>query len=91
MKQTLSNFDLQRTWVNWVNTFSHDYPDENRGKSPSYWTKVKYDRLYRWDELPLKFEDWLMAHGAYVKSSSGKRYLEFCTPEQATWFILKWL
>jgi hypothetical protein len=37
------------------------------------------------------FEDWLFSQGAIVKQVKGKRHLEFMTPEQATWFKLKWL
>lgn len=37
------------------------------------------------------FGDWLWEHyGARFVQIAGKRYLEFCTEEQLTLFLLKW-
>lgn len=84
MKQTLSNADLQKIWAKWMSNFE--------GQPISgLQQRLKYDNQHRHYGLAQRFETWLFSQGAVVKQVNGKRHLEFMTPEQATWFILKWL
>ncbi len=36
------------------------------------------------------FVKFLDTYGAYIHEERGKRYIKFLTPEQATFFILRW-
>ena len=82
-KQTLSNANLQKVWTNWLLTLQDQYISR-------YGLRRDYDSCYRYAGPAWVFEDWLFSQGAIVKQVKGKRHLEFMTPEQATWFKLKW-
>ena len=89
MKQRLSNAELQNIWIKWIDTFYDQTEDTIRSKK--FRRRSRYDYLNRNSKIAIQFEDWLMSYGAVVKQENGKRYLEFITSEQATWFILKWV
>jgi hypothetical protein len=84
MKQTLLNADLQKLWANWLLNLQGQHIS-------GYGLRMRYDTQHRNYGPAIDFEDWLFSQGAVVKQVNGKRHLEFMTPEQATWFKLKWL
>jgi hypothetical protein len=78
MKHTLNSDYLDTIWRKW---------NIENGSPRFYHSYNRVTRAY----TGKKFEDWLFDKGGIIKQHSRKRYIEFMTGEQATWFILKYL
>ncbi len=74
--------DVETVWYHWLN-------------ETGYFNNHKYatgiGALYKGTRLYKDFAKFLETYGAYTVDDNGLRYIKFQTPEQATFFILRWL